>query len=246
MASLQPILDRHLIHLDPVPPFAEGLTCPICRGPVPDGYIRCWSCNKLFYQTGASADLKSRVVPVSAVENPSPGYTRLRTYKNLANPDVRAFVPGVLYRFIQLHVDRFERLLGGPCDGLVFTPSKGRHAGGLHPLERVFRWITPELYPILDAVRFVGSGQLERATYSPEAFEVTGDVVGKRLLMLEDLWVSGRTVVSTAGALLEAGAAAVAIVVVARKTERSGYVPNDHPWWSWVEADIDLTVWPLR
>lgn len=68
--------------------------------------------------------------------------------------------------------------------------------------------------------------------YGPARFRADEDVVaGGRIVLLEDLWVSGRTWISAAGALVDAGAEAVAIMPIARRVTIDNPVmaTEDHP-----------------
>ena len=56
--------------------------------------------------------------------------------------------------------------------------------------------------------------------------------------------MSGSKAVSTAGSLLEAGAAAVVIVPIARMIDGPGYYPADHPYYAWMSEPHDYARWP--
>ena len=57
----------------------------------------------------------------------------------------------------------------------------------------------------------------ERNAVTPEAYEVVGEVQGRRVLLLDDLWTTGGSMVSAAAALKAAGAAYVVGVVLGRQ-----------------------------
>jgi hypothetical protein len=61
-----------------------------------------------------------------------------------------------------------------------------------------------------------GSAPVAHLVPSPEAFAVAGQAVGRRVLLLEDVWTTGAHVLSAAAALVAAGAKQVRIVVVGR------------------------------
>ena len=73
------------------------------------------------------------------------------------------------------------------------------------------------------------SGELvERFTYTPAAFEPDDRVRGERVLLIEDTWVTGATVISAAGALLEHGAESVAVPPIARHLNKAFWRRHDY------------------
>ena len=85
-----------------------------------------------------------------------------------------------------------------------------------------------------------------RQTYFPEEF-VAGpaSVAGERVLLIDDSWVSGATVVSAAGALAREGAESLAIFVVARVVNGPGQWHHaDHPYFEALEREYDISHWP--
>lgn len=233
---------RHLISR--VPPLELWQTCYECLGPV-DGYRRCYSCNQLFSET--PDELSGTTVPMSVVVNPSPWYSRLKGYKAGNAREYRPVLASVAYWYLQENEDGIAALLGGPAEMIAVTPSKGRHAGGTHPLRSTIELVEPALLPIAEPVRYVGDGSERRGQYRPDDYEAdAGTVGGVRIILLEDIWVSGGTCVSAAGALLESGAEAVAILPVARLvyTDPPVLVGADHPFFTAIEARFDPGHWP--
>ncbi len=57
--------------------------------------------------------------------------------------------------------------------------------------------------------------------YDPARYRGTRELEGESVLLIDDMWTSGASAESAAGALLAAGAGAVAVVVVARHLNRS-------------------------
>jgi hypothetical protein len=69
----------------------------------------------------------------------------------------------------------------------------------------------------------------------PHAYAVTGDVERRRVLLVDDTWVTGARIRSAAAALQRAGASVVAMTVVGRIVDTRA-APGNARWWSWAEA----------
>lgn len=65
----------------------------------------------------------------------------------------------------------------------------------------------------------------------------------QRVLLLEDVWVTGSTPISAAAALLREGAAAVAGVPLARVVD-SVFWRESHPYREAMARPYDLDTWP--
>lgn len=72
------------------------------------------------------------------------------------------------------------------------------------------------LYKKRDTLPQIGLGARERAANLRNAFEVRGDVTGKRLLLLDDVMTTGATVRECSKTLRKAGAKEVVIATLAR------------------------------
>lgn len=243
MATVAEILENNVHHLSPVPPWEFGQTCSECFGPVA-GFPRCYSCHNIF--ADAPRELSGKIVPMTIAVNPGPWYTRLMGYKSFSAKEYRPVVASVAFAYIQEHRVDIAKLLGGEPDFMVFTPSKGRHGTTSHPLRQAIELVNTQLYATQEPVRYVGDRSSPRGRYVPEDFEVDAATVdGSRVLVLEDLFVSGRTCISTAGAILEAGAKSVAIMPVAREVRFPPVmVTKDHPFFAGIQEPYDLTFWP--
>ena len=85
---------------------------------------------------------------------------------------------------------------------------------------------------------------VNRRHYNPSAFNPGPvSVDGESVLLLEDSWATGATAISAAGAILNHGAAAVAVVPLARIVD-SDYWPKDHPYRQVMEQPYDPSSWP--
>jgi glutamine phosphoribosylpyrophosphate amidotransferase len=136
----------------------------------------------------------------------------------------------VLYLALEGHMSCF-----GPIDSIATVPSSGGR-NGVHPVDEMRRMFG-EGFAQLD-LAYVGPAGLERAerrVLDPQRFRVdAGQIRGKRVLLLDDAWVSGVHIQSAAGALKLAGAAAVVAVPIGRVispgyTEAKAYLEDHRP-----------------
>ncbi len=110
-------------------------------------------------------------------------------------------------------------------------------SGSRHPLGPVVATMSSMSgLTLLDIGR--GTGTVRHLAPSPAAFAVGADAKGRRVLLLDDTWVTGARARSAAVALGRAGAEVVAIVVAGRAVGAFGTatVPAVERWWRWAEA----------
>jgi hypothetical protein len=83
-----------------------------------------------------------------------------------------------------------------------------------------------------------GRGTADHLAPSPDAFEVGDGARGRRVLLLDDTWVTGARARSAAASLHDAGAHVVAVVVAGRSVGAldTAAVPAVAQWWRWAEA----------
>jgi len=223
-----------------VPALRAFETCEECLGPVA-AYTRCPSCRRLF--SDAPAQLEGMVVPMSTARNPSPWYSKLVAYKNF-DPAAQMPIAALVHLFTLHHARPITELLGGEADVVAIVPSTRGKSFQQQPLRETLAR-SPHLREKLQGVVSHRPGiTVPRRTYTPEAFACTESIQGTRVLLVEDLWVSGSKAISTAGAMLEAGAASVLIVPVARLVEAPGFYPAEHPYYAAMAAPHDYTRWP--
>lgn len=223
-----------------VPEYVAGTVCEWCLGPVTD-WSCCYGCKRL-REGGAPTALDGSIIPMSVAINPSAWYSRLVTYKGFQRVHGHTLA-GLIGTFIIAHRPRIESRLGGPIDLIIPVPSKRGIPFDDQPLRRVISAIIPFRDKVHDVVRFKPGVTLERQEYDPDVFIVDASVCGQRIVLIEDTWVSGATAVSAAGALLEWGADALAMLPVARMVETS-YHGKDHPYFARVRAPHDVMRWP--
>jgi adenine/guanine phosphoribosyltransferase-like PRPP-binding protein len=197
-----------------VPAFTLPGTCPYCFGSQDPGYPRCFGCTGLI-NAGARRDLLSRVVPMTMVWNPSPWYSRLQTYKTL-NRENMALLAATVYEFFNRFPSDIQAMLGGPIDAVCVTPSKRGVPMAQQPLRRLLELVDGMIPPVEDLLTHNSAEALRHNAFNPNAFEVAANVKGRRVVLLEDTWVTGATAASAGTTLQLAGAAAVAIFPIAR------------------------------
>jgi hypothetical protein len=196
---------------------------------------------------GALPDgLRDSVFPMSAAINPSLWYGRLFRYK-AGEPESGRVLTAVAHCWITAHLETISSELGGEPTLMTIVPSKREGVTfRVQPLRRAIADLPDPPAPLVQLLEMVPGAAVPRNTYRPEAFEAVRDVRRHRVLLIEDSWVSGATPLSAAGAILQAGAAAVAVVPIARVVDREFWI-KPHPGHPYVEAlarPYDPNVWP--
>lgn len=191
-----------------IPSVDSGYSCELCLGPV-NGYRRCSSCHTLFAQ-GLPDSLLRAVVPMTSVLNPSRWYTWLQTYKTY-HRERGDVIASLTYEYLEAHGGRIEAHLGGSISLLTIVPSKRPEFNfNSQPLRRALSSVAETDARLFEALRYIQGARIGRSEYRPDAFKRTGvDVSGARVVIIEDLWVTGATALSAAGALHEFGAESV-------------------------------------
>jgi hypothetical protein len=230
---------------NPVPPGPDWV-CRACLGPQNSGYPFCYACERMF-GLDRGAGFIDRIVPVTVAVKGEPWYRRLSTYKG-GWPQNRLYIGAVFGAFVGYHRDRIEgELLKGSVDLIVPVPSR-RVDFERQALVHSLRLLEAFSGLVSDVIRFDPSAQKARRAFRPEDLRVDqGAVDGKRILVVEDVWVSGASAASTAGALLDAGAEAVAVVPIARVVETPYWDQQGHPYTEVLmdeSREYDLELWP--
>lgn len=213
-------------------PAAEPGVCATCHGPARDGRHHCWCCRSVARALGV--ERIGPVVPMALFAPGDPLHMVLRGYK-----DATALAARRQYaRRLGAHIGHFLRVhaecmagLGGSWDAVAAVPSsRGRTprsgAGQLsrkpaeHPMASVIDAV-PELSSLVRVVLQTGVGTARHLTPDRAAFAAGRSVAGRRVLLLDDTWVTGARMASAAVALRTAGATVVAMVVAGRLTRAS-------------------------
>jgi hypothetical protein len=226
--------------------------CVTCHGPVRDGRPECWCCRTVACRLGPAAT-RRLVVPLAVCRIGDPLHVVLRGYKDAPQVEARRHFAGLLRRhlamFLRAHGPCMERASGG-WDSMAVVPSTDRvsltrrvavtpaaigaaQARVRHPLAAVVDGMG-ELRGAarIDLVR--GAAPTDHLSPDRRAFAVSGDVRDRRVLLLDDTWVTGARMASAAAALEDAGAKVTAMVVAGRAVDTT--VSSVARWWQRVEA----------
>ena len=196
--------------------------CHICRGPASGGRAVCFACRLVARRLGVAL---APVVPAHLCPLPSPLYTVLLGYKESPVAEARArfadLVRQLVVAFLHSHSGQLEVTLGGPLNVVALVPST--HRPGPAPLGLV-TGLGDGVATVLPAARWApdllrraaphgGSPPVAHMRPHPAAFIVPapdGDsLAGARVLLLDDLYVSGARAQSAAAVLGRAGASAL-------------------------------------
>jgi|HubBroStandDraft_6_1064221.scaffolds.fasta_scaffold76220_2 hypothetical protein len=158
--------------------------------------------------------LLARVIPMTTALNPSAWYSRLVAYKG-ARPEYSLILAALVYTYVVAQRSRIESLLGGSWSAITVVPSR-RRAFDEQQLAIGIRKLPDSAFHPVERLRFRSNAALPRQTYEPSVFEPVQSFDGERLLLIEDLWVSGATSLSAAGALLAGGASSAVLLPLAR------------------------------
>lgn len=158
------------------------------------------------------------VVPISLYVVRGQLHHVLRSYKDAQVPEtrteLRARVAALLYRFLAHHGGCIERAAAGSWDVLTTVPSSHTRSG-THPLEQAIE-MAHALRDQHGRLLRLGETELAHNRASDRGFEVTQDVRGKRVLVVDDTFTTGARMQSAASALQLAGATVAAGVVIGR------------------------------
>ena len=114
-------------------------------------------------------------------------------------------------------------------------------------MRRAIALVSPLREQLAQTLTHVNTEAVPRRTFNPRALAaLRGAVEGRRILLIEDSWVTGATAVSAAGSLLAADAASVLILPVARVID-TGFWPEDHPYRTALREPwdpFDSNAWP--
>lgn len=200
--------DRTLI----LPPVASDKVCSWCLGLLWGRVDACLNCEENAHALDGSVQA---VVAVSLYSKPSPLRDWLTFYKDdgetLANPVAGNAIGQIFSRFIQHNA---EWIAGLNLDGAIVVPSTLRPPP--HPLAILLQSVGSIPFPILTGLSRTLEPLGHNAPHS-RAFEVSPELIGKRILLLDDVYTSGARSQSAAFALRSAGATVAALFVLGRR-----------------------------
>ncbi|MFG3436118.1 hypothetical protein ACGF0J_02635 [Nonomuraea sp. NPDC047897] len=227
-------------------PAADFELCRVCHsrpserhagnGP----YEVCASCART---TGGVFRHTPHVVPISLCARRGGGtqlYDLVARHRVPASPpggpDRSTFLAATLARFHRAHRACLTRAAGGEFTLVTTVPGTrvDRPVEAFHPMPRVVGMVG-DLTGLHRPVLLPGDSEsalarLARRESDERAFHVIGGVGGARVLLVDDLFVSGARTQSAAAALFRAGAAAVVALVVARLVDPASSATSARLW----------------
>ena len=192
-------------------------TCGTCRGPVQDGFARCYQCDLARSQAGGL--LADVVAPIGYAVKGGQLAADLWHYKSGRDSAAaaRQRLREMLSAFLRDRAGDLWQAAGMP-DGPVVAAAvpSGQGRPGAHPLVGIVKSCVdlPMVQLVVDPRRAArGRG------VSLGWLRVHGPVTGANVLLVDDTWVSGGSAQSAAAALKLAGARRVALVVLGRQVD---------------------------
>ncbi len=241
-----------------VPPAGPGV-CATCHGPARDGRRVCWCCRAVSAVLGREPGSSPLVVPMALFRTGDVLHAVLRGYKDAPAVAARRHfsrcVAGHLSSFLGAHGGCIAAAAGSDWDSVAVVPSSARTHGAGHPPPVPARHPLGEVIGAIPGVSALarieigrGTGLADHLAPDPAAFEVDAGARGRRVLLLDDTWVTGARIRSAAAALERGGAHVVAMVTAGRAVGAvdgnvantdgadSNTVPALERWWRWAAA----------
>jgi hypothetical protein len=216
-----------------VPPDGPG-TCVRCHGPVRGALAECWCCRQVGSQL-ATVDVGPQVVPVALCRPGDELHSALRRYKDGPAVTARRHFADRLARMLSAFLEEHGPCLRGAVgtwEQIAVVPSsrRGRDAGACpSPFSAVVAGVAAlATLPRVPLGR--GSSVAGHLQPAVDAFVVSGPVAGRKVLLVDDTWVTGARARSAAAALTAAGASVVAVLVIGRCIDPS-VSPHRARWW---------------
>jgi len=212
------------------PPLPGPGTCPRCAGPRRPPAAECWCCGRVGAQLGERPGAGARLVPVRLCRPGDALHAALRRYKDAPAVSARAHYAGLLAALLDAFLDLHTgclRLECGDWDAVCAVPSSAR--GRTRPFDAVLsRARALRGTEVVELER--GTGRALHLSPAAEAFAATAGLAGRRLLVLDDTWVTGARARSAGEALRRAGAEVVGIVAIGRAVDPAA-APSVRAWW---------------
>jgi predicted amidophosphoribosyltransferase len=218
------------------PPLPGPGVCRICRGPARESSHYCWCCRQVCSVLGESPASVPRVQPIVVFRPGDSWSVVLRRYKDAPVVAARRHFSSLLAqeveRFLTAHGDCLRtRTLGFDSYCVVPTSRPQRRVVAPHPLEALLAGVAA-LAPLCHA-RLSPAQPTEHLHPSTGAFEVVdpASVTGRRILVVDDSWVTGARALSAVVALEQPGATVAGILVLGRSVDPSASVTS-RSWWA--------------
>lgn len=206
---------EHLV----LPPTPASDVCPVCQSWRDPAYVRCATCHTAYHSLGQLEG----VTAVSLCTRPSNLRDWLTCYKQTGHESCRASrdaLSTMLAGYLAVQVGPMQERWG-EWDVLTVVPSTGGSVD--HPLSDLIANCGADTRaPIRTLLRRTGV-PLTRRDFTPDAY-VADDIEGLRVLVVDDVYVTGTRAQSAAAALRLGGAVPVRILVLGRRIN-----PEFHP-----------------
>jgi hypothetical protein len=166
------------------------------------------------------------VVPISYSIGGEGLHRLIVTYKREADrsvPQAVAALAQVCERFLVAHEPCVASAAGlkGVFDRVTTVPSADPMRDLHHPLRRIVGEVCEATRGRYERLLVRSDSVAIPRVYDPARYVPTRRLAGESVLVVDDMWTSGASAQSAAGALLAAGARCVAAVVLARHLNRS-------------------------
>jgi len=222
----------------PVPAAGPGI-CRLCHGPARRGRAECFCCSEVGQLLGERPGEGPVVAPIAACRPGDRLHSALRRYKDAPSVAARRHYVTVLAQaveqFLAFHLACLLSSTGG-WDAFAVVPSSTRAPAGrpvVHPLQGVLQRV-PLLAGVSSLCLERGTAGVGHLTPDSSAFVGPAAVSGRRVLLVDDTWVTGATARSAAGALASSGASVPAVLVLGRAVDPcAGLAPSR--WWEWCQ-----------
>ena len=223
--TYEEVTDPLLAALVSVPPVGPGV-CRFCHGAPGSGFAQCASCHRTTRQVSNPVET---IVPISLYTIPSQLHTVLRNYKDLDPGPTRdpllLQVAGLIGRFLRDHRKCIVDTVGIDFDTIVAVPSSGGRIGA-HPLEVAIDRLATYRSMLANLLE-PGSEKIDESRNANDlAFRVRGIARDRRVLLVDDTFVTGARIQSAASALHQGGATVVAALAVGRVVRFDPDYPN--------------------
>lgn len=197
--------------LNPLPP-ATADVCSVCLT-FTEGFTTCYRC-------GHHATYADAVVPISYSVHFGQLHTALASYKRSGGPaavKVQHELAAVLWRFVAAHERCLARGAGVDSFELVTTvPSGSAARDENHPLPWIVGQVVGPTKDRYERLLTRSSREVPERTVDPGKYAAVRALDSEAVLLIDDTWTSGSSVQSAAGALKNAGAGPVGVIVIGR------------------------------
>ncbi|MBW3068970.1 phosphoribosyltransferase [Actinomyces sp. 594] len=196
-----------------VPASLRGGLCLWCRTPIEGPYRLCYKCNRARTLPQARPD---NIGFASYAIKGQQAAVEMYRYKDTHQPSAQALGNvWLLLNHAVRHLGCVGRLVGAGIDAVAVVPSRTHHVPGRQtPLQYLCSQTFPPGLPALALQPAPGSSSDRHVR--ADAFTATGTSGFSHVLVVDDTWVSGGTVLSAVATLKAAGVRHISVLALAR------------------------------